>query len=168
MKTWRQRNLRGHLFAAGGSAMAGKSTALFAVLVSLIFLLPSPISAQGWYWGSPVTPGYDRSSVIEAGGSVLEVDFSRRDGPPSLRLESGGEIITVVLGPGWYLRQQLADIQVGDKLVIKGSKMKSRQGKSYLVAAWVKNMRTGYVLKLRDENGRPLWSSKRGLEEKKP
>jgi hypothetical protein len=148
--------------------MNGKGTASFLVLIFLIFLLPSSISAQGWYWGSPVTPGYDRSSVVEAGGSVLEVDFSRREGPPSLRLESGDQTITVVLGPGWYLRQQLADIQVGDKLVVKGSKMKSRQGKSYLVAAWVKNMRTGRVLKLRDDNGRPLWSSKRGLEENIP
>ena len=81
-----------------------------------------------------------------------------------MRIESGGEFFTVTLGPNWYIRQQGADIQVGDKLALKGSKMKTREGKVYLTAASIKNMRTGHVLALRDENGVPLWSSKRRVD----
>jgi outer membrane protein assembly factor BamB len=90
-----------------------------------------------------------------------------------LRVESGGEIYTVTLGPGWYLRRQGADYKIGDKLAVKGSKMKTQEGKLYLTAAKIKNLRTGHLLELRDENGLPLWKStrrfdKEGSREGKP
>jgi hypothetical protein len=132
----------------------------FVILALWLFTIPASAVAQGWYWGSPVAPGYDRSSVIEVSGDVLHVDLSPRSGGSTLRIESGGEIFTVTLGPSWYLSRQGADIQVGDKLAVKGSKMKTREGKVYLTAASIKNTRTGHVLELRDENGLPLWSSK--------
>jgi hypothetical protein len=156
------------------SEMIGKSRGLFFALTLFILFLPASASAQkGFWWGSPVTPGYDTSSVTELSGAVLQVDTSQRSARSSLRFESGGEIFTVTLGPSWYLRQQRGDIQIGDKLRVKGSKMKSREGKNYLVAAKIKNMRTGHVLELRDDSGLPLWSSRRrsdkgGMEEVKP
>ncbi|MFB3925705.1 MAG: DNA-binding protein [Syntrophales bacterium] len=141
---------------------------LFFVPALFILFLPAAALTQGWYWGSPVTPSYDRASVIEISGVVLQADLSQRGGPPSLRLESGGETFTVVLGPGWYLRQQRADIRIGDRLAVRGSKMKGREGKTYLVAAWVKNVRTGQILELRDDNGRPFWSSRGRTRDKIP
>jgi len=163
MKTLIQNNLRESLFDRQGLKMIKKGWGLFFALTLWVLTLPASAVAQGWYWGSPVTPGYDRSSVIEVSGVVLQVDMFQRGGGSTLRMESG-EIFTVTLGPGWYLRRQGVDIQIGDKLAVKGSKMKNREGKIYLVAAKITNMRTGHVLDLRDENGRPLWSSGRRFE----
>jgi hypothetical protein len=165
MKTWTQRsNLRESLFGHQGLKMIKKGWGLFFAMALWVLTFPASAVAQGWYWGSPVAPGYDRASVVEVSGVVLQVDLSQRGGGSTLRIESGGEIFTVTLGPGWYLRRQGADIQIGDKLAVKGSKMKTREGKIYLAAARIKNMRTGHVLELRDENGRPLWSSKRSFD----
>ncbi len=145
----------------GGEMTRIRYGALFT-LTLWILTFPVSAGAQGWWWGSPVTPGYDLTSVVEISGTVMEVDRSQRGGS-TLRIESRGETFTVTLGPGWYLRQQQADFQNGDKLMVRGSKMKTREGKTYLVAARIKNMRTGHDLELRDEKGRPLWPSKRRL-----
>lgn len=132
----------------------------FLLLLWLLFL-PLTVSAQGYYWGSPVSPGYDRASVVEINGVVLQADLTPRSGPATLRMESEGETLTVTLGPEWYVRRLNVDVQTGDKLWVKGSKMKTGEEKLYLTAATVKNLRTEKSFTLRDENGRPLWSSKR-------
>jgi len=174
MKTWIEKsNLRRSGFDRWGARMIGNGWGVFFALALWVLTCPMSAVAQGWYWGSPVTPGYDRSSVVEVSGVVLHVDLSPRSGGSTLRIESGGEIFTVTLGPNWYIRQQGADIQIGDKLAVKGSKMKTREEKIYLTAASIKNMRTSQILALRDENGLPLWSSKRrpnkeGRQEGKP
>jgi len=162
MKTFiREINFRPDL---RGTKKIGKGWGVFFALALWLFACPVTATAQGWYWGSPVTPGYDRAVVVEVSGVVLHVDLSPRGGGSSVRMETGGETVTVTMGPNWYFRRQGADIRIGDKLEVKGSKMKTREGKSYLAAAKIKNMRTGHVLELRDENGRPLWSSKRSFD----
>jgi len=75
-----------------------------------------------------------------------------------------GESVTVTLGPVWYLRRQDVDIKTGDQLTVKGAKTKTREGKVYLAAAVIKNLRTGRILTLRDEDGRPLWTSKKRFQ----
>lgn len=168
MKIWIQRkNLWGFLFNRCGLKIMNSNRGLFLVLALWLFTFPPAVAAQGWYWGSPVTPGYDRSSVVEISGTVQKADLSKRWGHTSVHVESNGETFTVMLGPKWYLRQQRVDIGIGDKLAVKGSKMKSRLGKTYLVAARIKNIRTGHVLELRDESGHPLWSSRRQSDKEK-
>jgi hypothetical protein len=66
-----------------------------------------------------------------------------------------------MLGPSWFLSEQHADMQNGDPLVVEGAKLMDRRGHLHLVAARVINQRTGAVLRLRDEAGRPLWTSGR-------
>ncbi len=164
MKTTLQKsNFRESLFGCHRKKMIRTGWGKLFVLALWVLIFPASAGAQGWWWGSPVTPGYDLTSVIEISGTVMEVDRSQRVGS-TLRIESSGETFTVTLGPSWYLRQQRADFQTGDKLMVRGSKMKTREGKTYLVASRIKNMRTGHDLELRDEKGRPLWSSKRRLE----
>ena len=124
--------------------------------------LPSPApAAEGFWWGSPVNPGFDRNTVIQATGNALQVDIAARGGPCTLSLQTPTERITVILGPSWFLSAQHADIQDGDPLVVEGAKMMDRRGHLHLVAALVTNQRTGAVLRLRDEAGRPLWTSGR-------
>ena len=174
MKTWIQKStVRQSLFDSYDSKMNNKGWGLFVALALWVLTFPVMAVAQGWYWGSPVAPGFDRASVVEVSGTVLHVDISQRGGGSTLRVESGGEIYTVTTGPGWYLRRQGADYKIGDKLAVKGSKMKTQEGKLYLTAAKIKNLRTGHLLELRDENGLPLWKStrrfdKEGSREGKP
>jgi hypothetical protein len=130
--------------------------------LGMTITLPSPApAAEGFWWGSPINPGFDRNTVIQATGIALQVDIAARGGPSTLSLQTSTESITVILGPSWFLSEQHADIQNGDPLVVEGAKMMDRRGHLHLVAALVTNQRTGTVLRLRDEAGRPLWTSGR-------
>lgn len=119
--------------------------------------IPTPARGQGWWWGSPVNPGFDRNTVIQVTGKVAQVNIVPRGGPSTLRLETIGETFTVMLGPGWFLAELHADIQNGDPVVVEGSKMMDPWGNLHIAAARVTNQRTGSVLELRDDMGRPRW-----------
>ncbi len=127
------------------------------VLAGATLVVPVPAAAQGWWWGSPINPGFDRNTVIRVTGKVTQVNIVSRGGPSTLRLETSGETFTVMLGPGWYLAELHADIRSGDILTVEGSKMMDRWGQLHLAAARVINERTGAVLELRDDAGRPRW-----------
>jgi hypothetical protein len=128
----------------------------------MVMALPVPApAAEGYWWGSPVNPGFDRNTVIRATGTVLQVDIATRGGPGTLSLQTSTEIVTVILGPSWFLSEQHVDIQNGDPLVVEGAKMMDRRGNLHLVAASVTNRRTGAVLRFRDDEGRPLWTGGR-------
>ena len=62
--------------------------------------------------------------------------------------------ITVQLGPPAYVRKQGFDLKQGDSLEVTGSQV-TRDGQPLLLAAQVK--KDGQTLKLRDEQGVPLW-----------
>jgi hypothetical protein len=135
---------------------------IVGISLGMTIALPSPApAAEGFWWGSPVNPGFDRNTVIQATGTVLQVDIATRGGPGTLSLQTSTESITVILGPSWFLSEQHVDIQNGDPLVVEGAKMMDRRGHLHLVAASLTNRRTGAVLRLRDDEGRPLWTSGR-------
>jgi hypothetical protein len=134
---------------------------LAGALAGAILPIPTGAAAQGWWWGSPINPGFDRKTVIQVTGTAAQVDIVPRGGPSTLRLDTSGESFTVMLGPGWYLAEIHADIRRGDPLIVEGSKMMDRGGNLHLVAARVTNERTGAVLELRDDMGRPRWMSGR-------
>ena len=135
---------------------------MLAGILAASLSVPAPaLAGQGWWWGSPINPGFDRNTVIQVTGTASQVDIVTRGGPSTLRLETSGESFTVMLAPGWYLAEIRADIRQGDPLIVEGSKMMDRRGNLHLVAARITNKRTGAVLQLRDEAGRPLWMSGR-------
>jgi hypothetical protein len=146
-----------------GSGRAGRHLLHIPVaIVAAALVLPSPADAgQGWWWGSPITPGFDRNTVIRVAGTASRVDIVSRGGPSTLRLDTADESFTVMLAPGWYLAELRADIRSGDPLTVEGSKMMDRRQQVYLVAARITNQRTGAVLELRDEAGRPRWMGSR-------
>jgi len=126
------------------------------IAVALVF--PGLAEAgQGWWWGPPSNPGFDQNTVIQVTGRAIQMDLAPRGGPATLRLETPRETYTVMLGPGWYLAQAQWDLRVGDPITVEGSKMMDPWGNLHLVAARVTNQRTGSVLVLRDEKGRPRW-----------
>jgi hypothetical protein len=130
---------------------------LAGALVGATLAVPVSANAQGWWWGSPINPGFDPSTVIRISGTVTHVSSERRSGPATLTLECPRDTYTVILGPGWYLAQVRVDIREGDPLTVEGSKMMDRGGNLHLVAARVTNERTGAVLELRDDAGHPRW-----------
>jgi hypothetical protein len=130
-----------------------------AVIVAAVALaFPSLAAAgQGWRWGSPINPGFDKNTVVQVSGTANQVDIVPRSGPATLRLETSGESFTVMLGPGWYLAELKVDLRTGDLLMVEGSKMMDRGGNLHLIASRIVNKRTDVVLTLRDDAGRPLW-----------
>jgi hypothetical protein len=146
---------------ARSSGRAGRHLLHIPIAIAIVALtFPSPAAGgQGWWWGSPINPGFDRNTVIHVTGTAAQVDIVTRGGPSTLRLDTSAESFTVMLGPGWYLAEIHADIRPGDPLIVEGSKMMDRRGSLHLVAAKITNQRTGVILGFRDEAGRPLWMS---------
>lgn len=126
-------------------------------LAGVMLAVAAPVAAQGWWWGPPSNPGFDQNTVIQVTGLATEVDLVPRGAPSTLHLETAQETFTVMLGPGWYLTQVQCDLRVGDPITVEGSKMMDPRGNLHVVAARVTNQRTGSVLELRDEMGRPRW-----------
>ncbi len=135
-------------------------------LVCLILLL----SASFGYAQERVTlkahgsmgPGnlYDLTTIQRIRGEVLTVEeFSPALGmPPGVVLSMKTEeqaIARVFLGPQWYLESRDFEVEAKDRLEVKGSKI-TYEGKPALVAAVV--LRGDQVIRLRDENGVPVWS----------
>jgi hypothetical protein len=130
---------------------------LAGALVGITLAVPVPAAAQGWWWGSPINPGFDRNTVIRVSGTATQVNLGARSGPAMLTLECPRDTYTVILGPAWYLTQVRPDILDGDPLSVEGSKKMDRTGNLHLVAGRVTNERTGAVLELRDDAGHPRW-----------
>jgi len=72
-----------------------------------------------------------------------------------LMVKTAKEILSVHLGPGWYIENQDTKIEPKDKVEVAGSRI-TLEGKPVIIAAEVK--KGDEILKLRDENGFPLWS----------
>jgi hypothetical protein len=72
-----------------------------------------------------------------------------------LMVRTEKEMISVHLGPGWYIENQDVKIAPRDKIEIKGSRV-TFEGKQVIIAAEVK--KGDDRLKLRDENGFPAWA----------
>lgn len=72
-----------------------------------------------------------------------------------LTLKTYKEIISVHLGPWWYIENRDIRIEPKDKIEVAGSRI-TYQGKPAIIAANVK--KGDEVLKLRDENGLPVWA----------
>jgi hypothetical protein len=144
---------------AGKALTKGWGVGLLLVGTFVAILVSSlpPAYAQGWWWGSPIDPSFDMNAVIKVDGTATQVAIISVGAPSTLQLQTTGETLSVILGPGWYLSQVGADIRNGDILSIEGSKMKDRRGHEYLLAARVTNHRTNTTFELRDKSGRPKW-----------
>ena len=137
------------------------------VLLSLFFTAESFAQGMG---GSGRGPGsqpsrqYNLSTVETLRGEVVSVDKIPLQRGTSygvhLKVKTDKETIPVHLGPGWYLDKQPVQIKPQDQVTVTGSRI-TYQGKPAILAAEVQ--KGGETLKLRDQNGIPLWSGgKRG------
>ena len=145
-----------------------KTTILFAVTALLgLFAIPQAYSQRGpqgrggggWGAGSQYNRLYDVKTVETVSGEVLAVDklvpSKGMSNGVHLELKTEKGTVSVHLGPAWFIENQ--DITIGpkDKIEIKGSRI-TYEGKPAIIAAEVK--KGDSVLKLRDENGVPVWA----------
>jgi hypothetical protein len=102
---------------------------------------------------------YDSKSVETVSGEVISVSrITPRKGMSGglhMNVKTDKETISVHLGPSWYLENQDVKIEPKDKVEVKGSRT-SLGGKPAIIAAEVK--KGDQVLKLRDDDGFPVWS----------
>lgn len=134
-------------------------------LTMLFFALQPQQSQAGWLFGNEpgighsgldLVQGYDRNTVVTVAGRVTVSPDQSAD-PVVFELAAGSERIVVVMGPRWYLQDDSLDWKAGEAISVRGSKAQGRDGRSYLLAQWVKSA-SGGLLVLRNETGRPGWS----------
>jgi len=135
---------------------------LFLALNLLIVLLAAPS------WGQPGSksgsgPGglYHSDTVVTLTGIVIAKTPPSARGLPqlvylTLRTTSGK--ITVFMGPDLYVDKLPIQIHNLDEIQVTGSKI-TWEGRPMILAAEIK--KGNQVLKLRDQNGVPVWSGQR-------
>lgn len=120
---------------------------------------PSCRGGGGWGAGAPYGRMYNPKTAETVSGEVVAVEsftpMKPMCGGVHLQLKTGKETISVHLGPAWYIENQELTIAAHDKIEVKGSRV-TFDGKPAIIAAEVK--KGDDVLKLRDENGVPVWA----------
>lgn len=146
-----------------------KRSAAVAMAVSFcLFLFAADTFARGgprWQGSGGWGPGayydrmYDPKAVETLTGEVTSVDkmTSMRGMSYGIQVtvKTDKETIPVHLGPGWFIENQDVKIESNDKVQVRGSRIVF-DGKPAIIAVEVS--KGDEVLKLRDENGFPMWS----------
>ncbi|GFO62880.1 DNA-binding protein [Geomonas paludis] len=143
-----------------------------AVLVALVMAVGSTAAlaaprgcggagcgSAGWGMKGEYQRMYNPATVESLRGEVQSIGrMTPRKGMGAgihLQLKTEQETVSVHLGPAWYLDRQDTRIEKGDVLEIKGSKI-TMSGKPVIIAQEVK--KGDAVLRLRDDNGVPVWA----------
>ncbi len=108
---------------------------------------------------------YDPAKAETISGQVVSLEqIAGRRGMGTgvvLKVSSGSDTFVVHLGPKWYLDDQKVKFAAGDAVEIKGVRT-VRRGQDIFLAAEIK--KGSDILKLRDEQGIPLWAGWRRTE----
>jgi hypothetical protein len=140
---------------------------LIAITVVLGILVVPEVFGQrgpngrggGWGAGSEYIRLYTAKTVETVSGDVVTVEHITPIKGMSygvhIQLKTEKETISVHLGPSWFIENQDMVIHPKDKVEIKGSRV-IFDGKPAIIASEVK--KNDHVLKLRDENGVPVWA----------
>lgn len=146
-----------------------RTKSIIGLLVTLsVLLVVSLASAQpwkgwrgsgGWGMGTQYQGMYSPATVETISGIVEAVDKTTpmrgMHYGIHLLVKTDKETISVHLGPEWYLERLDTKIEKGDEVQVKGSRV-TMMGNPAIIAAEVK--KGDAVLKLRDDNGIPVWS----------
>jgi hypothetical protein len=138
-------------------------------IVVLLAVLSLVLTA--FAWAQPAAPGtgrggpaagagmglqYDPQKVETITGEVTQVQKSpRRSKGVHVQVKTDKETVIAISAPAFYLDQQKLNLAAGDKVEIKGSRIKHPQMAIILAGELKKG---DQVVKFRDEQGKPLWS----------
>jgi hypothetical protein len=145
--------------AATGKRRAGWAATISALAAAGVGLAlwAAPAQAAPWWmrWGRG-PHGYDPNTVVTLEATVRVPKLTPP--MPSMEVETAlGEAVSVVLGPPWYLERAGVAFAAGDRVIVEGSKLMEDSGRVVLVAARVEKVPGGATLRLRNEQGMPLW-----------
>ncbi len=93
---------------------------------------------------------------VELKGRIEKVLVARGQGMPTLEISAWGKAVSVQLGSMRYLMEQGFNPKAGEDVGVTGYQVNES-----VVAITVTLPATGKVLRLRDENGWPLWAGGR-------
>jgi hypothetical protein len=142
-------------------------TLIAAVSIVIIFLTTVSFAQQRTKWkgsgvwgsGTQYSRMYDPKTVETIAGEVISVDritpWKGMHYGIHLMVKTDKETISVHLGPGWYIENQDMKFEPKDRVEVRGSRITFEE-KPAIIAAEVKKGEE--ILKLRDENGFPVWS----------
>ena len=137
-------------------------TVLFvAVMAAMVFAGPWKgwRGSGGWGAGGAYQRMYNTATVETITGTVETVDrvtpLKGMNYGIHLLVKTEKGDVSVHLGPSWYIERLDTKITTGDAVEVKGSRV-TFNGKPAIIAAEMKKGET--VLKLRDDNGIPVWA----------
>ena len=116
-------------------------------LLLAVLLISSPLWAGDDY-KAPIAG----NPVVEVRGTIAKVQVARGQGMPYLEVNTERGPVKLYLGSMRYLMQENFSPKAGEALEAKGYKLGDD-----VVAIRVELPASKKVLKLRDENGWPLW-----------
>ena len=138
------------------------------LFVSILMGFASPAFAKnidwtgsgGWGLGLPYNRSFDARRIHTVEGNLYRFEqLVPQDGMSdglSLVLKNATEIISVHLGPKWYMERQEFPLYKGEYIEVAGSRT-TFDGEEVIIATEVRTK--DKVLKLREQNGVPLWSA---------
>lgn len=138
------------------------------LLATLLLLLALPVQAQRMIG----PPDFSPQNLMTVRGPVVMVQEQSGPGPGgvqhkvlmlTLKTETG--LVAVHLGPPQYFQQQRLTFKEGEVLEVTGARM-TTPGGLMLLATQVKQ--GDKVIKLRDEQGNPVWMGQRLGRPKQP
>ena len=126
---------------------------------------PLPGPAARSYKGPGSHRFFDPNTVETLAGDVVNVQRGpvRQGGKGNLvrfTLKTDKGPVQVFLGPAKYVDAQPVKLAAGDKVEVKASRITGPQGRTTFTAAEV--MKGGQVMKLRNDQGTPLWPRGQG------
>jgi hypothetical protein len=114
----------------------------------------------GWGPGTPYARMFDPKTIETVSGAIVSVDqmtpMAGMGAGVHLTLKTPQGNLSVHLGPVWYLENQDVSVSPGDQIQVRGSRI-TFQGKPAIIA--VELTKGQETLRLRDEEGFPLWSA---------
>jgi hypothetical protein len=134
---------------------------LVAALTTTLFAAPwqNWRGSGGWGMGGAYQRMYNPATVETISGEITAIDkvtpMKGMSYGIHLTVKTDKETVSVMLGPGWYIERLDTKLAKGDMVEVKGSRI-TYEGKPAIVAAEVK--KGDAVLKLRDDNGIPVWA----------
>ncbi len=136
-------------------------TALWLIVVLVAPVTFGQIGAPAKAGGKP-SPHYDKATEMTVKGVVEEVSPTttekNRWAQIRLTLKSDQGTFDIHVGPAAYITSQQVTFAKGNKIEVVGSKVKIR-GQDVLLARQI--TKDGKVLKLRDEQGFPLFAHRK-------
>ncbi len=110
----------------------------------------------------PTKAPVSANPIVDISGKIVSLKMMPGQGMPVMEVEATRvKPITVWLGSMRYLMEQKFNPKVGDTVEVKGYSVKSQTQEEEMVAIQVKL--GGQTLKLRDEDGRPVWQGGPGF-----